>query len=228
VCRALSAQGARVALTYRTGEASATSLAAELPDAIALPLDLASVPDIESTVEHASERLGGLDVLIQCAGIAITGESGGPVHQRMEDVDEPGWTRMLDINAKSTFFAVRKASEVMRRGAGGNMVLVGSVDSVKPVPTPVHYATSKGALRGMTAAMAKELGEFNIRINMVAPGILEGGLSRALPEDLVREYVKHCGLKRVGRLEEIAGVIAWLALENSYATGQAFLVDGAL
>jgi NAD(P)-dependent dehydrogenase (short-subunit alcohol dehydrogenase family) len=76
--------------------------------------------------------------------------------------------------------------------------------------------------------MAKELGEFNIRINMVAPGILEGGLSRALPEDLVREYVKHCGLKRVGRLEEIAGVIAWLALENSYATGQAFLVDGAL
>jgi len=228
VCRALAAQGARIVLTYRSGEARATSLAAGLPDATALPLDLVSVPQIESIVEAAAERLGGLDAMVQCAGIATTGEADGPVRQRMEDVREHDWTRMLDVNARSTFFAVRKAAQVMRRGNGGNVVLVGSLDGVKPVPTPVHYAAAKGALHGMTAAMAKELGEFDIRVNLVAPGVLEDGVSRALPEDLRHEYERHCGLKRVGRLEEVAGVVAWLALENSYATGQTFLLDGAL
>jgi len=228
VCRALSAQGARVVLTYLAGEARAKGLAAELPDALALPLDLASVPAVEAVVARAAEHLGGLDALIQCAGIATTAESGGRAAQRMEDIDEPGWGRMLDVNAKGTFFAARKASEVMRGGGGGNIVLVGSVDAVKAVPTPVHYAAAKGALQGMTKAMAKELGELDIRVNLVAPGVLEDGLSRALPEDLLREYVRHCGLRRVGRLAEIAGLIAWLALENTYATGQTLLVDGAL
>ena len=156
-------------------------------------------------------------------------ECVGPTsHHRMPDVDEAGWDRILDVNAKSTFFAVRRVSEVMRRGGGGNIVFIGSVDGVKPAPSPVHYAASKGALAGMTLAMAKELGEHRIRVNMVAPGILEGGLSRSLPENLLQEYVKHCGLKRVGKLSEIASIVAWLARHNTYVTGRVLLADGAL
>jgi NAD(P)-dependent dehydrogenase (short-subunit alcohol dehydrogenase family) len=80
----------------------------------------------------------------------------------------------------------------------------------------------------MTAAMAKELGKDGIRVNLVAPGILESGMSHVLPENLRQEYLKHCGLRRYGRQAEIAAWAAWLALHNTYVTGQTILVDGAL
>ncbi|PYU88268.1 MAG: hypothetical protein DMG08_26125, partial [Acidobacteria bacterium] len=99
---------------------------------------------------------------------------------------------------------------------------------VKPVPAPVHYAASKGALGAMTRAMAKELGEHKIRVNMVAPGIMEDGISKTLVDSLMQEYVKHCGLKRVGKLSEIASIVAWFAQHNTYVTGQIILADGGL
>jgi NAD(P)-dependent dehydrogenase (short-subunit alcohol dehydrogenase family) len=76
--------------------------------------------------------------------------------------------------------------------------------------------------------MAKELGKDGIRVNLVAPGILESGMSRVLPEDLRQEYLKHCGLRRYGRVAEVAAWASWLALRNTYVTGQIILVDGAL
>lgn len=228
VCGALAAEGARVAFTYHKGASAARALAAEVPGAVALPLDVTSVDAIDSTVDRAAETLGGLDAFVQCAGVGVTTSEDPQTHVRMPVVDEGAWDRMLDVNAKSTFFAVRRIAGVMARGGGGNLVLIGSVDGVKPVPSPVHYAASKGALAAMTGAMAKELGEAGIRVNMVAPGILEGGMSRDIPAGMLQDYVKHCGLKRVGRLEEVARLVGWLALHNTYVTGQVVLVDGAL
>jgi len=108
------------------------------------------------------------------------------------------------------------------------VVLMGSIDALRSVPAPVHYASSKGALRAMTLALSKELGPAGVKINMVAPGLLEAGLSRTMPDDLRAQYLKHCGLRRMGRLEEIASLVTHLALENTYMTGQALTVDGAL
>lgn len=229
VCRALAAGGARVALTYHRGESAARAVAEEVDAALVLPLDLMSVEAIECAVDRAGDALGGLDAFVQCAGVGITTEPADRrTHARMRAVDEGAWDRMLDVNTKSTFFAVRRVADVMARGGGGNVVFIGSLDGVKPAPSPVHYAASKGALVGMTAAMAKELGQDRIRVNMVAPGILETGMSRDIPAELLQEYVKHCGLKRLGRLGEVAGLVAWLALHNTYVTGQVLLVDGAL
>jgi 3-oxoacyl-[acyl-carrier protein] reductase len=229
VCEALAAEGARVAFTYHRSETAAREVGARVPDAVLLPLDLASVAAIDAAVDRGSEALGGLDAFVQCAGVAITVPGDRPrSHHRMGDVDEAAWDLMMDVNAKSTFFAVRRVAGVMAEGGGGNVVFIGSIDGVKPVPAPVHYAASKGALAGMTAAMAKELGEARIRVNMVAPGVLEAGVSRDVPVHLLDEYVKHCGLKRLGRMGEVASVVAWLALHNTYVTGQTLLVDGAL
>ncbi|MGH9885274.1 MAG: SDR family NAD(P)-dependent oxidoreductase, partial [bacterium] len=200
-----------------------------VPSSVALSADLSSVPEVEKAVDGAAEALGGLDAFVQCAGLGVTTEGEDTRrHVRMPAIDEPAWDRMMDVNAKSTFFAVRRVADVMGRGDGGNLVLLGSIDGVKPVPSPVHYAASKGALAGMTTAMAKELGPARIRVNMVAPGILEEGLSRDIPKDLLDEYVKHCGLRRPGRLSEVARLVAWLAVHNTYVTGQVVLVDGAL
>lgn len=228
VCRALAAGGARVALTYHRGEGAAREVAEEVHAALVLRLDLMSLEAIEGAVDRAGDVLGGLDAFVQCAGVGITTEPADRTLARMRAVDEGAWDRMMGVNTKSTFFAVRRVADVMARGSGGNVVFMGALDGVKPSPSPVHYAASKGALVGMTAAMAKELGPDRIRVNMVAPGILETGMSRDIPADLLQEYVKHCGLKRLGRLGEVAGLVAWLALHNTYVTGQVLLVDGAL
>jgi len=229
VCETLASQGARVAFTYHTRSEIAKSLTERLPDTVALTLDLASLSDVERVVDEATSALGGLDAFVQCAGVAVTtGRDQGGSHPTISQVGERAWDDMMDVNVKSTFFALRRVVEVLRSSGGGNIVLVGSVDGVKPVPAPVHYAASKGALTGMIAALAKELGEHNVRVNMVAPGILEGGISGALEDRLMKEYLKHCGLKRLGRLSEVANVVAWLVRHNTYVTGQTVLVDGAL
>jgi len=229
VCRCLHGAGAEVAFTYHSSEQAAQQLARELPGAQALALDVLAVSELERLVDQVATKWGRLDAFIQCAGVGVTTIAAqAQVHHTMDQVDEAAWDKMQDTNTKSTFFAVRRVAKHMRRGGGGNIVLTGSIDGVKPVPAPVHYAASKGALAGMTSAMAKELGKDGIRVNLIAPGILEGGMSRVLPEDLRQEYLKHCGLRRFGRLEEIAAWASWLALQNTYVTGQTILVDGAL
>lgn len=229
VCAEAAALGARVAFTYRSAEARAREMASRIPAAAAIPMDLVSVASVERAVDEAVEALSGLDALVQCAGVAVTtGDPGEKRHVLMGEVDESGWDRMMDVNGKGTFFAVRRAAGALRAEGGGNVVLVGSIDGVKSVPSPVHYAASKGALGAMALSMAKELGPSNVRVNLVAPGILEGGLSRALPDDLRAEYLKHCGLKRAGRLPEAAALVCFLALRNTYATGRILVLDGGL
>ncbi len=229
VCTTLAGQGARVAFTYHRGETAAKELLAKLPGGWSRRLDLMNIADVDRTIEEAAEVLGGIDAFVQCAAVAHTVKSTGPkVHHLMGDVDEAGWDAMMDVNVKSTFFAARKVAEVMKRGGGGNIVLVGSIDGVKSVPSPVHYAAAKGALGGLTLSMSKEVGPHKIRVNLIAPGILEAGLSRILPDELMQDYLKHCGLKRLGKLGEIAALIAWFAQKNTYVTGRTILADGGL
>jgi NAD(P)-dependent dehydrogenase (short-subunit alcohol dehydrogenase family) len=229
VCTALAAADARIVFTYHQNEGAASETVAQHPSCVPLAVDFESVNGIEHTVDEAVRILGGLDALVQCGGVAITVKSEDPrKHHNMEDVDIEAWDRMMDVNVRSTFFAVRRALPALAADGGGNIVLVGSIDGVKPAPSPVHYAASKGALSGMTLAMSKELGKKNIRVNVVAPGIMDGGISDAISPELRAEYLKHCGLKRVGKFSEIASVVVWLALENTYVTGQTIIVDGAL
>jgi NAD(P)-dependent dehydrogenase (short-subunit alcohol dehydrogenase family) len=230
VCRALAAQGSRVALTYHTGRAIADDLANTLPGATAWRLDLASVSAIADAVRDVAAALGGLDALVHCA--AVGGSPGDPKppdgHQRIEDVGEAGWDALMAVNVRSAFFACRAAVPHLREAGGGNVVLVGSIDGVKPVPSPVPYCASKAALVGMAQALAKEVGKDGIRVNVVAPGVLEGGVSRTLPKEVLGEYLKHCGLRRLGKPAEVAEVIAWLARHNTYVSAQTLVVDGGL
>jgi len=222
VCAALNARGARVGYTFHHSDPGQI-------DGLPMRLDVTDVSAIERTLDAFHAELGGIDAFVNCAAVGTTvPHEEATVHHVMDDVDERAWNAMIDVNARSAFFAVRRLSRLMRGNGGGNIVLLGSIDGVKPAPSPVHYAASKAAVSGMVKAMAKELGPYNIRVNTVAPGVLDGGLSRVLPDDLRREYLKHCGLKRLGRLDEVASVAAWLALDNTLVTAQTIVVDGAL
>lgn len=221
VRRALASRGARVGFTYFRHDVDAAG-------DVAKQLDVTDVSAVGRTLAAFHAEMDGIDAFVNCAAVGTTVPHDTPtVHHTMADVDERAWDAMLDVNAKGTFFAVRALGALMRP-RGGNIVLLGSIDGVKPAPSPVHYAASKAALSGMAMAIAKELGPHNIRVNTIAPGVLDGGLSRVLPDDLRAEYLKHCGLRRLGRLEEVASLAAWLALDNTLVTAQTIVVDGAL
>jgi NAD(P)-dependent dehydrogenase (short-subunit alcohol dehydrogenase family) len=230
VVHTLSAEGGRTAFTYHTGRAVAEEMQKQIPDVTALQADLTRVDQVEQAVDDAVAALGGIDAFIHCAAVGLT--PGDPVppgrHQRLDEVSPAGWEQLMAVNVKSAFFACRRLTPHLRRAGGGSIVLVGSVDGVKPLPSPVPYAASKGALTAMVQTMAKELGKDGVRVNLVAPGVLEAGLSRALPKALLNDYLRHCGLQRLGRLTEVASLIAWLACHNTYITGQTLVVDGAL
>jgi len=214
VCRMLAERGVRVGYTYCNNAGAGI-------DAPSKRLDVRDVSAIDSTIDAFVDELGPIHAFVNCAAI-------GTAHLSLQEIDERAWDAMLDVNTKPSFFAVRRASQHMRQNGGGSIVLLGSIDGVKSAPSPVHYAASKGALTAMVKAMAKELGPDNIRVNSVAPGILEKGLSSTVPDDLRNEYLKHCGLKRLGRIEEVASLVAWLAAENTFVSGQTLVVDGGL
>lgn len=223
----LAQADARVAFTYHEDASAAEALRG--PNVVALRAELGSAGSTTDAVRSACEQLGGLDALVHAAAICLS--PGDAVRedsvQKIEDIHEPGWDRLMAVDVKSVFFAVQAALPYLRR-RGGNIVLFSSISVVKPTPSPVIYTAAKAALTGMTHAMAKELGKDNIRINIIASGLLDAGVSKSLPRTLRDEYVKHCGLKREGKPREIAQIAAWFARHNTYITAQTITVDGAL
>ena len=231
MCRALAAEGVAVALTYRRSEATAKELSASMPGSAAIHAELTDFKSARGAVETAVEKLGGIDALVQCAGV-----SGKPAHyetlQRKEpslfDIDEAEFDEMLDLTVKGTFAAVQAAAKHMTAAGGGSIVLIGSMVGVKSLPALSHYAAGKGALRAMTMTWSKELGRRGILVNLIAPGILDGGIAKALPKQHLDEYLKHCARKRLGKPEDVAQLAAWLVTQNTYVTGQTLLLDGGL
>lgn len=222
--RELAGAGARVAFTYRHGKDVADALCRELDGVVARPLELTDLAAVDETVAALGRELGGLDALLHVATRTSTVQPAK--YDTLADVDLGGWDDLMRVNVTSAMVAVRSALPLF--AGGGNVVLFGSVDGIKPVPASIPYAVSKAALRGLVLSLSKELGARRVRVNMIAPGVLEAGASRTLPDDLRAEYLRHCGLRRVGTIAEVTGLASWLALDNSYVTGQTLLVDGGL
>ncbi len=232
VCRVLSRDGAQLALTYHSGRAAAEGLSEELGGCPLRQCDLANPDDVREAVREAARELGGLDALVQAAG--IIGDPGyyqcatPSNYGSLEKIQTKDFDRMMDVNVRSTLVACQEGAACLREAGGGNIILVGSIDSVKTVPAPVHFASANSALCGMVGSMCKELGNYNIRVNLVAPGVLDSGSSRVLSSELTEPYLAHCALGRFGTAEEVAEVVGWLALNNTYVTGQSILLDGGL
>jgi len=232
VCRTLGLKGFDIAFTYHASQQKADNLVSEFKDqsisATAFHMDLGDLEQVKMTIRKARRTLGTLDALVISSGLA-TGRNPAEQVPKYLTITAREFDRLMNINVRGVFFACQEAARIMTGAGAGRIVIVGSIDGVKPVPAPVDYACSKGALWGMTQALSKELGDSNILVNMVAPGILEGGVAKLLSEDLMGEYLKHCSLRRTGKFSEVANVIAFLAGPwNTYVTGQAVVLDGGL
>ena len=117
----------------------------------------------------------------------------------------------------------------MIRAKKGVIVNIGSLAGMRLIEAPIHYCTSKAAVGGMTQAMAKEVARHNIRVVCLAPGLLEDGLGKNLPEHRLTDYLKHCAVGRVGTFAEVAEACVFMASDDaSYSSGATILMDGGV
>jgi NAD(P)-dependent dehydrogenase (short-subunit alcohol dehydrogenase family) len=218
--------GARVAVNGRSADSTARAVA-ELGDperVVAAPGDVATASVCEAIVAAAIEGLGGLDVLVNNAGIGVDA--------RIEDTDEAFWDATLDTNLKGTFFCSRAALEALR-ATRGNIVNISSDAGLVGSQTLVAYCASKGGVVNMTRAMAVELAPL-VRVNCVCPGYVDtdmvrrDGIDKADdPAAEEQALIDFAPLKRIATPEEIAAVILFLAShEARFMTGAAVPIDG--
>jgi NAD(P)-dependent dehydrogenase (short-subunit alcohol dehydrogenase family) len=218
--------GARVAVNGRTVESTAAGMAAmgESERLLAAPGDVATVAGCEAIVGAAIKGLGGLDVLVNNAGIGKFGS--------IEDFDEAAWDEMHNVNLKGTFFCIRAALADLR-ASNGNIVNVASDDGLMGQHGLAVYCASKGGVVNMTRAMALELAP-HVRINCVCPGYVDTDMVRRDyieqaddPAAAEQEVLDFAPLKRIATPGEIATAILYLASDDArFVTGAAFQIDG--
>ena len=225
ICVMLAREGAFVAFNYARSDADADiTLSAITAAGVRGSAHKVSVLDklgLAALAKSLDTAHGKIDILVNNAGF------GQVVPLAL--MEESDWDDMLDTHVKGAFLTTQAVLRIMVRERYGRIVNVGSLAGVKMMQAPVHYATAKAALKGFTESLAKEIGRYGITVNCVAPGILDEGVSDHLPPNRKEEYLRHCALRRVGRLEEAATMIAFIASDRaSYTNGSTLVVDGAV
>lgn len=216
--RAFCNRGDRVAFIYRSRDDAAEALAAQT-GAIPLRADLSDPTDATRAVEAAIAALGGVDVLVNNAGVAQI--------KLFTDLSDAEWRTMIDTNLSSAFYTARAAAKVMIAQHSGKIVNVGSMWGKTGASCEVHYSAAKAGLRGLTMALAKELGPSGITVNCVEPGVIDTEMNAALDEATRAELCDQTPLCRIGSPDEVASAISFLASDAaSFITGQILGVDG--
>lgn len=216
--RAFCQKGDSVAFLYRANHDRAQKLALET-GAIAIAADISDATAATAATKEAIQRLGGIDVLVNNAGISQI--------KLFSDITDEDWRKMLDTNLSGAFYTSREASRVMVAQHFGRIIHIGSMWGKTGASCEVHYSASKAGLRGLTMALAKELGPSHITVNCIEPGVIDTEMNAALDEDVRRELCESTPLCRIGRAEEVAAVVCFLASqEASFITGQIIGVDG--
>lgn len=216
VLKGLAVAGIPTTFTFHTQKDRARVLASEY-GATAIGLDLADPAAIRGAIASLDPKP---DVLIHCAAVSRALPLSG--------VSDADWDATQAINVRSAFVAAQALAPSMSEAKRGDIVLAGALDRTQSVPIPVHFAATQGALSAMTMALAKELGPHGIRVNLVAIGVLEDGLSRELPAKARDDFRTFSALKRTGRPAEAAEAILWLALSNGYMSGKVLPVNGGV
>jgi glucose 1-dehydrogenase len=225
----LGREGAAVCVNYYSAheredaEAVIATVEAAGTRAIAHRADVGDEDEVVRMVERAAEELGGLDLLVNNAGI----EKQIPLlEMRGED-----WDAVLRTNLRGSFLCLREACKVMAAAGGGVVVNMSSVHEFIPWPGFAHYCASKGALKLLMETAARELAPKKVRVVNVAPGAIVTPINRFVLDDPEAKHAvqSEIPLARMGRPEEIAAAVAWLASdEASYITGTTIVVDGGM
>ena len=217
--RDLVSTGWQVALLDRDSEALAVALA-ELPGAIGIDADVSTPADVDRAVQEVTQAFGGLDGLVNNAGVADFGPIRETTFER--------WQRVMQTNLDGPFLMTQAFTEMLAADGGGAVVNITSISGLRASTLRVAYGTSKAALAQLTLQQAAELGEWGIRVNAVAPGSVATKLAMAVHSpEIIAAYHDALPLNRYGKEEEIAAAIVFLLSDKaSFITGQILAADG--
>ncbi len=222
---AMAREGYRIAVVCRSRKEEAESLVQQLrengTDAEYYLCDAADGDSVRNVVEQVTRRFGRIDVLINNAGIAQI--------RLFTDLSEEDWNRMMDVNAGGVFHFCHAVAPQMISRKKGSIINVSSMWGIAGASCEVHYSASKAAVIGFTKALARELGPSGIRVNCIAPGVIETEMNAELTEETMDSLRDEIPLGHIGRPEDVAEAAVFLASTRaSYITAQVLSVDGGI
>jgi 3-oxoacyl-[acyl-carrier protein] reductase len=225
LCSQFSLEGADVAFNYSSDRSAAQETTHLIESngqaALSFQVSVLDSAGLNQMVKEIEQKWGRIDIVVNNAGISQ------PLPIAL--MEESDWDSVMDINAKGQFLTARAVLKGMIRRKSGSILNIGSLAGLRLLEAPVHYSASKAAVKGFTEALSKEVARYNIRVNCLAPGLLDEGVAQNLPEHRLKEYLKHVALHRTGTAEEVARFAAFLLSDrNSYMNGATIIMDGGL
>lgn len=221
----MAAEGANVTVCGFSNPPEA--VASEISDiggsSLALKVDVRNRDQVLKMADRTVEKYGSVDILVNNAGMF-----GGLTKKSVEEIDPDEWDRVMAVNLRGVYLACSAVVPYMKKQGKGKILNIGSTVAFNGLPNLLHYTTSKGGVFSLTRALARELGDFNIAVNNVCPGMTSGGaIEKNIPEEVIRRNVNTQCIKRLVKPEDVAVVVAFLASDAcDMVTGQVLAVNG--
>lgn len=225
ICLALAKEGANVVTCYAhsaEGAGETVRMCEELGvKASAIKADVVNNAEVAAMMAEVKADYGSIDILVNNAGITKD--------NLILKMNEDDFDAVVDTNLKGAFLCMQNVSKIMLKQRSGHIINISSVVGVMGNAGQANYAASKAGMIGMTKSVAKELGARGITVNAVAPGFIETDMTAKLPEDVVKQMSDSIPMKSLGKVEDVANLVTFLASEDArYITGQVICVDGGM
>ena len=217
IAKELANKGYKVIANYNKSEELAKKLQQENTNIDIYKADVSKRAEVQKMIQYILEKYKKIDILINNAGIAE--------NKLFTDVTDEDWKRIIDNNLYSVFCVTQEVLPNMIHNKQGCIINISSVFGVVGASCESIYSVAKAGIDGMTKSLAKELGLSNIRVNSIAPGIIDTDMNKNLSEKNIKDIVDEIPLSRIGKKEDIAKCINWL-VEDEYTTGQVISING--
>lgn len=219
----LAREGAKVAFTYRQDHAAAEQVVKSVQnsgtEALALWADVVDYAGAQEILNDVINAFGQLDALVNNAGIHL--------NQPIWEMCEENWDAVLDVNLKGAFNYIRAVAPLFCRQKRGKIVNISSIHGLRGRAEGPNYSAAKAGLIGLSKSVARDLGPFGVNVNVVAPGIVETDMVRALPDEIKSRFISDSVMGQMGQPMDVAYLVAFLCSERArHITGEIIKVDG--
>ncbi len=221
IAKGLSKKGYQIIANYNKSEEQAIGLKEELAqENIKIDIfkaDVSKRKEAEELVKYTINKYGRIDVLINNAGISQIKE--------FTQITDEDWNNIINTNLNSVFYMTQEVCKNMIHNKNGCIINISSIWGVIGASCEVHYSVSKAGIDAMTKSLAKEMGPSNIRVNSIAPGIINTEMNKKLNEEEINNIKEEIPLEKIGKAQDIEKCIEWL-IEDEYTTGQIISING--